>query len=212
MKLILSSFVILLTIGAAAMGQLVGSGVAHYFAVKPDGQLVVIDGRVCCWRSQEADKDPRKAWYPKLPELPAALNATWLESVEGVSPQRSGKNDRDEHYLQLRRSGGNRKDTIYLAIDNKGRAIAVSQLMDSFLWRAIEDAGGWQASRTDPADVVQVFRFRAVARAEKDGFLGLAEKPITAKDSSGKDEEFFPLIITDEEHAAHFAYNDYSGK
>ena len=184
---------------------------SSFFAVKPDGKLIVIDGRVYCWHSPDARGNPKKIWQTKPPALPEALGAKSVRWIGGETSLASWRKEgREEYSLKLYLEDKDESAFVYLATDGQERAIAVGK--ERSLWRVTRDAQAWRESRSDPDDQISIFTFRTAAGKGNSGFLGLAEKPIAVKDRFGQDQEFFPLILTDEKHASHFAYNDFSGK
>jgi hypothetical protein len=185
---------------------------SSYFAVKPDGQLLVIDGRVYCWRSANARARPKDVWHVNLPVLPASHHAMRVLCIGGETSLESWRNGREEYSLKLYVGKEDSNEVLFLTTDAEARAITVRQPKERFLWRVDKDADRWRESRTDPDDLISVFTFRNVAGPPTADFLGLAEKPLIIKDQQGNDQEFFPLVLVDLNHAAHFAYNDFSGK
>jgi formylglycine-generating enzyme len=185
---------------------------SSYFAVKSDGRLIVIDGRVYCWHSPEARSEPQRIWYAKLPALPDMLHAKQVRWLGGETSIASWKEGREEYSLKLYLADEGRSVFLYLAADDQGRAIAVREPKTGSLWQVNRGAHGWPESRNDPDDHISIFVFRAAPGHGHDDFLGIAEKPLTIKDQFGKDQQFFPLMLTDQKHATEFAYNDFSGK
>jgi hypothetical protein len=199
MKRFLIGFMTLLAASEVAAGQPFVGG-ATWFSVLPSGQLIVIDGRVYCWRTAGERNGKR-------PELPESASATWVSHIDdGGSPNAAAaKEDQKKHFLTLRARQGAEK---FLATDEKGQAIAVPEAKDRSLWLVIN----YPVAAIHKDDTVWHFQFRAADADEKKNYLGLGEKPITIKDDRDRDQQFYPLILTDKEHAARFEYNDYSGK
>jgi hypothetical protein len=178
------------------------------FAVKPDGTLINIDGRLYCWPTHA--KKPRW-WNQKLPSLPDAANARWIEYVCSLQPPVAADKAASPGCYLTSDDPRAKQRRVYLAADEQGRAVLLERPDARSFWR-VRDNGTWPEGRDDPADVIHVYKFRCIAGPDGKGFLGMVETPLVLKDKEGNEQEFYPLTLTDEDHAAEFVYNDYSGK